>query len=275
MNEKHISSTFESPTYLQALSADSEYVLDEDDLKELDNEYIDINTPTYVMFFAASGRTWSQMSLEIIGIQSGDVDQSGIYSPLGDGGAAIQQGTTDSSGVGDVGASAAVGTVTATNAARAKIAENIAKNIGETGFKDAVKIAGKTLVKGPSVANVGELGFAVLVQPELKGLTGGKAATKVLAKASGKVLAKGAIRVLGAKVIPFVGWGVTAVEAGVGAYKIWFGKKPFVATVMIADPNQFSSKCNEYKQLSEVEKERSIDKYYNEFRNPILQKGVV
>ena len=230
LNEKKPVEGENKPTYLQYLSNNDNLVLKNEDLEDDDKLSFTIDKDLFIMMFAASGRAWSQIALELVGVQSGDLEAAKEYSAtdVSSGREAERDSTKDKSGLSNIAAGSVVGSATATNTARKFIANKVADALSSEGSAVAAEQITAKIIGNEIVFDIEE-----------------KVAEKAIAKAAGKVLIKGLAKTLGTKIIPGIGWAYTAVELGLGTYRLIFNPKPFVATVMIVEPDKFLTKCNE------------------------------
>ncbi len=211
-------------TYLQYLANDDTYTLSNEDLE---NDKFATDKDLYVMLFAASGRAWNQIAWELLGVQSGELQEAQGYSPknINEGSEGQITSTNTNSGVGNLAASGVTAGVTAS---RKIIANKITSKLAEEGVVGLSETA-VNFIQGEGQAV--EFGASRLT-------------AKSVTKAAGRTIAKGFAKTLGAKFIPYIGWSLALYESGTGVYRLVFNPKPFVATVMIVEPKDFLTKCN-------------------------------
>jgi len=241
LNETHTRGE-ESPTYLQILANDKNYVLEAEDLKE---DKISTDANIHIFFFAASGRgLLNIISNILIGDDVNLEETKKGFNPQEVAKLRPQTEETVSAGVkGDLAVTGALaeagGTLGGSYYTKKKVAEaafhqEFLKSAEKAGLKVGTEVAEEVVEK-----EAAQLSFKFAEKAVAKEVVE-KAAEKAAVGVIGRTFLKA-----GVKFIPVVGWGITAVTAGYGLYNIVIADKPFIAKVMLVDPEKVYKLCNE------------------------------
>ncbi len=246
LNDYQPSPGANKPTYLQFLANDKDYKLDKDDLT---NDIIDTKKDLYVIFFAASGRTWGNLALTFFGLE--DFAESDITDYIA---TTSKQGeeTVEFTGTGEeIGGARniAFGSALGGGHLAAKgyllkrkylpgkyTAEKTTEELTQLLAKDAQLQSSLALKAEIEVTEEGAKKLALTFSDDAE-----KKGIKALSKTLGKKLALSGVRAMASKLTLYA----AIAEMGYGTYKVLWGEKPFVATVMLAEPDAILARCNE------------------------------
>ncbi|MBI2148737.1 hypothetical protein HYU23_03585 [Candidatus Woesearchaeota archaeon] len=239
-----------SLTYLQYLANDPNYFLSEEDLAD---DKIIADKDFYIFLYAASGRGIGNIVSNLLlgddvvpeGEEKKTFRPTEVTRPQAEssGLSASEKAELAIAGV----TTSAIGTPVATYVAKEKLKEVVSQNFA----KELAKELGTQTVR--SEAAVGRLTLEVAkdgsrkVTMQVAKLATEKASEKAIQKAAEKAATRAmapALARVGIKFIPIVGWGITIATAAYGGYQVIWGEKPFIAKVMIVEPEKVYQICN-------------------------------
>src|SRR3989338_9272873 len=240
LNEYKPISGLDTPTYLQLLANDKNLKLDDEDLED---DTIATDKDLYIMFFAASGRTWGDIAMTIGGFDDfieEDLNEKKYTATSVSGEKAVEFEGSEEEVTGLRAATAASALAAGGLASKGYLLKQNffpGKYSAEKTGAELSRISkGAKITKAEiEIAEDGakKLSYTFTDDAEKKG-------AKALSKYLTKKMALQGVRILGSKLNLFATIGI----AGYGAYKVTFGDKPFQAEVVLADPEKISELCN-------------------------------